>query len=770
MADQVAIPEGPLTSTESITNPLDTSVTITDAPPVDNSDTRSSSLSDYDEGYEDDNDINKRDPVLRKDEVDSEAETERLDITPHHPKSLGNDALAFRNEHTKTPSKIQNNYDAMGEHEQDSTPSSASQGPIALENGTTSDDANLGTSRPSSHSDLLRQSENALAGRKRKRRSERDQLGDGESESEKPAEKHVNSVQIRTLPEARSIEAEEQAEDEFSEEDSKELDNETSLAKRSDNQAPSPALLEQQDEREPPRKAVKSKKGKRKGKYAIESAFYEGAATQGERGGIGDPSTEAVEDLSPEGEGEEADAVARSEEELLKKRAAIDALAGIEEHFTSFRERLFEEKINQVDRELAQLHRPNPTHPEYLSMMKCIDARYESQVQLEDKLLGYKLNTLEVQTVAERSIIHSQYYQTVRDLREDVLEEIGAEIFRLQKERRQAGDEPEYNYLYEPNRPQQIVRQAKVNQEVSLLGGIKKYKGFPAAPRLNGLRETEIDDDLRAMKINSNPAAPLPRQVNESIPSDKRAAEEFFAQTPWANPQHPAHQQGALTSQTSRLPNPFTTPAPQRRMFDGPHLPNGSGSTIAIPSDPPSSAFAPGGSSVNHHSATLADVGHGLDSTSHIPTSIDNTAESPLSQLKRNPPHHHHHHHHHHHSQPAAEPNRADEPLDAWALRRIANADHSSPMASIKDHYRPASGSAKGHHQAADTGAAAVGRDEDTPRAFKPSTPASSIPGVKTEEEAASAAPGGALGFAMPAGHGRGQARQVGIAAGGFGR
>ena len=136
-------------------------------------------------------------------------------------------------------------------------------------------------------------------------------------------------------------------------------------------------------------------------------------------------------------------------------------------------------------------------------MMQCIDARYENQIQLEDKLIGYKLKTLEVQTIAERSQIHSQYYQTVRDLREQMLDTIGAEIFRLQKERRQTpGEEPEYNYLYEPNRPQQIIRQTKVNQEVSLLGGIKKYHGFPAAPRLNGLRGNEIEDDMRAMRVS----------------------------------------------------------------------------------------------------------------------------------------------------------------------------------------------------------------------------------------------------------------------------
>ena len=165
--------------------------------------------------------------------------------------------------------------------------------------------------------------------------------------------------------------------------------------------------------------------------------------------------------------------------------------------------RLFDEKINQIDRELGLLQQSNPTHPEYLLMMEPIDARYNDEIQLQHRFLTHQLKALEVQTVAERSQIHSQYFQTVRDIKEDMLDKLGAELFRIQKERRQAhSDEPEYNYLYEPSRTQQVVRQTKINQEVSLLSGIKKFHGFPAAPKLKGLRSIEIDEDLRAMKAS----------------------------------------------------------------------------------------------------------------------------------------------------------------------------------------------------------------------------------------------------------------------------
>ena len=68
----------------------------------------------------------------------------------------------------------------------------------------------------------------------------------------------------------------------------------------------------------------------------------------------------------------------------------------------------------------------------------------------------------------------------------------------------------------------------------------------------------------------------------------RTAAEEaFLEQTPWANPQHPVHQQ--QTQQQQRPPNrdfeqarasSFTTPAAQKRVVDI-NAPNGSASTIA---------------------------------------------------------------------------------------------------------------------------------------------------------------------------------------------
>ena len=320
MADPIPIPDDPIASSKLLANHLDTKTTITEIPQVDNSDSRSSSLSDYDEGYEDnenDIDIHAMRSGTQNDEVDSEAETERLDITPQLPTRIQNDVSISHNERIKTPSKSQYSYDAaeVQEQEQDSTSSSLSHEPIAMENGMTDPNDVARTPHSLSRSDALRQSQSALAGRKRKRKSENDQTPDVESETENTAENRANSGLGEVVPEETNVEIEEQAEDELSEEDLKDLDMTTGAEKNSDKEAPLRMSLEKDNEPEAPRKVTKSKKGKRKSKRVAESALDETLVSQEERGALVDQAMEGGEELSLEGEGEEAEAATRNEEE-----------------------------------------------------------------------------------------------------------------------------------------------------------------------------------------------------------------------------------------------------------------------------------------------------------------------------------------------------------------------------------------------------------------------------------------------------------------------
>ena len=100
--------------------------------------------------------------------------------------------------------------------------------------------------------------------------------------------------------------------------------------------------------------------------------------------------------------------------------------------------RLYDERLLQLSNELTLLESSNPIHPEYLAMLQCIDARRDEKIEHEKIALRYQLKSLEKVSIAERSQILSQYFQTVRYLREEIFEAIGEQWFQIQQDRRKS--------------------------------------------------------------------------------------------------------------------------------------------------------------------------------------------------------------------------------------------------------------------------------------------------------------------------------------------
>ncbi|THX38644.1 hypothetical protein D6D10_04906 [Aureobasidium pullulans] len=330
-----------------------------------------------------------------------------------------------------------------------------------------------------------------------------------------------------------------------------------------------------------------------------------------------DPSP-AVQIAGNELEEEEADEQNDGDEETKKR--ATEAFTAIVEQFQTFRTKMHDERLASAEAELEQLNLPNATHPDFLAMLQCITARRDTKIQQEFTLHRYKLGTLRNQVLAERAQLHTQYFQEARELRDSLLEQLGKQWYDIQKERRQfqADQQDNYSYKFPTKRSDQVRNQEKYNREVSILSGMAKYRGFPAAPDIHGARTNELDDDFKAMQIPRRQALPqqqAPAQQNSvhmhSAPASVRTAEErFIEQTPWANPQHPLHHQSRTpgpfgtygmhlqpnlmrqgSAQGQRTTSPFSTPLPNpAKRAEYPQNGLGSNDTIGIPSDPPSSA------------------------------------------------------------------------------------------------------------------------------------------------------------------------------------
>ncbi|KAF8467760.1 Sds3-like-domain-containing protein [Kalaharituber pfeilii] len=217
-----------------------------------------------------------------------------------------------------------------------------------------------------------------------------------------------------------------------------------------------------------------------------------------------EPAAEAPQEA--EDDTTESAEVSREEEEdaekLQKRKAAMDALTQIELEFAKLRDKLYEERISDIEEEMRLVN--EGTHPELLAMMEAVNKRRDDKIRLYNTQLKYSLQTHTTAMKATRAQLHSQYGQQVREIRERYLDRVSEGLYQIQRERR-ASDTlvQDYTYRISEDRATRIRERQAYNMEVQILAGIAKYIGFPAAPEVKGAAPSEMQQDLEAMGIVS---------------------------------------------------------------------------------------------------------------------------------------------------------------------------------------------------------------------------------------------------------------------------
>ncbi|CAG7943342.1 unnamed protein product [Penicillium salamii] len=549
--------------------------------PLMDDDGRSSSLSEIDDVS--DNEPSDFEDPIKSDkpmENDSEAETERIEDSPHNVRKR--DIVLSAGSAGPSPSKLHQST-TLDDVDDDAlmADDSPTKRRSSKNNGLTDDIPDLGDSElPDS------------IGKKRKRVEVGDETTTGLGDEDEPMKKRRNSIKSDL---------------------SDPIDDDTPLSPEplddtmamNDDDTPADDAPELDLPVAPPIKGKKGKKSKRKGRTAQDADDEPVAGVQASIEDVADHIREKDDEPAERYEPDDAEPVGRAEEESVKKMSALDSLATLEKEFATLRDKIYDEKISKLNRELEMLTGPNPTHPEYLRQIECVQRHRDAKIKYEENLYRYRMKSLMNKALAERSQAHSTYFQRVRDVRERHSSAISKQFYAIQHDRFKTDElSPHHIIAFPTRRSQQIAHQASYNHEVSIMAGVAKYVGFPAAPSLLGARPSELDDDLEKMGIpvESRASAPRhssampPRPIMSTMPSNhfRNAAEEaFLEQTPWANPQHPIHQQQQHNhhpqhSQQHRpqprqfeqpQPSSYTTPAAQKRMVDV-NAPNGSASTI----------------------------------------------------------------------------------------------------------------------------------------------------------------------------------------------
>ncbi|KAH3678416.1 hypothetical protein WICMUC_001433 [Wickerhamomyces mucosus] len=185
---------------------------------------------------------------------------------------------------------------------------------------------------------------------------------------------------------------------------------------------------------------------------------------------------------------------------LKQKADAVKVLTEIEVEFAQLRDRLYEDKMARFQSELEMCS--NGTHPELKAVYTKIDDHRNEKIRLASLNKKYKLQTIERRTRASRTAVHQQFIKSVSDFRTKYVKRITEDWYKINKERRTMDIVvPEYSYKRPEYTEDAVEQRAQLNQEISILTGLNQYYGFPKAPRLSSVEESELDEDLKAMNI-----------------------------------------------------------------------------------------------------------------------------------------------------------------------------------------------------------------------------------------------------------------------------
>ncbi|KAH1398539.1 hypothetical protein KXV51_000547 [Aspergillus fumigatus] len=482
-------------------------------------DGRSSSLSDIDDVLDNEPSDYEESPKPEKlaAENDSEAETERIEDSPNHFRRTNIVVSSYG----PSPSKLAQSttYDDAvdGDDQIEDSPSK----PRSKPNGILE-----------SAEDILGLEDSTLSegtGKKRKRpESGADVEGETGDEGEPPQKRRGSVKSELSDPPADDSAL------------SPEPIEEVIKANEEDNPADD---LPESDLPTAPAKNRKGKKGKRKGRKTRDTAdddMDSGALETGAEGPVDDGDDENIERGEDADDGEAATKLEEESSEAAKRMSAMESLAILEKEFAALRDKIYDERISKLNRELEMLTGPNPTHPEYLRQLECVKRHRDAKIKYEHTLFQYRIQALMNKSLAERAQTHSTYFQRIRDIREKHSSAVSKHFYAIQHDRFKSEELSAQHYIPFPTRrSQQIAHQTAYNQEVSIMAGVAKYVGFPAAPSLAPARPSELEEDMEKM-------GPGPHS---------RVFENPHASS-------------------------FTTPAAQKRVVDI-NAPNGSASTIA---------------------------------------------------------------------------------------------------------------------------------------------------------------------------------------------
>ncbi|KAF9928872.1 hypothetical protein BGZ67_006722 [Mortierella alpina] len=203
-------------------------------------------------------------------------------------------------------------------------------------------------------------------------------------------------------------------------------------------------------------------------------------------------ATREDDEADVEAEGDEGD---EDEETKQMHKEALDALTSIEVEFANLRDKMYEERMMELDREVEMIN--DGTHPELSSLMQEIEQKREHRLRVAEMGKKYKTDIAQSHFVIQEYQAYCSFQSARRNARSEMVRALGKKQQQLILELALSSDTRQRNVIADKSA---LVRARKLKRsEVNELKAMGERKGFPVSTKPLAVTRSELEEDFTAM-------------------------------------------------------------------------------------------------------------------------------------------------------------------------------------------------------------------------------------------------------------------------------
>ncbi|KAG9324662.1 hypothetical protein KVV02_000339 [Mortierella alpina] len=210
-----------------------------------------------------------------------------------------------------------------------------------------------------------------------------------------------------------------------------------------------------------------------------------------------DEDREEDEEAKVDDEDEEAE----EEEDLEKKRVhmdAMEALTTIEVDFANLRDKMYEERMLELDREVEMINAG--THPELSTLMREIEDKREQRLRVAKAWRTHMGEIAQCEFEIKEYQAHCTYQSKKRVHRTDLVQDLGRKRRKLILELNLSSDNRRKDGVV-PDKVALIRARKQRRAAANELRAVKEHHGFPTSKKLPTATNAELAEDFEAMGL-----------------------------------------------------------------------------------------------------------------------------------------------------------------------------------------------------------------------------------------------------------------------------